>query len=67
MKAILKFSLPEDDQLFKDYQDGLKCKYLLHSWLQDYKRILGSKKVTGWECYDALVKALDDENIEIFD
>ena len=68
MEAILKFDLPEDDQLFKDYQDGLKCKYFLHKWLQDYKRVLEDKDhQTGWDCYNALIDALGNENIEIFD
>ena len=66
-KLTLEFNLPEDQQEFKDYQDGLKCKYFLHQWLQDYKRVLEMNKVTGWECFDALNKALEDENIEIFD
>ncbi len=68
MEAILKFDLPEDQQLFKDYQDGLKCKYFLHQWLQDYRRKLDEyPEITGQECFDALNKGLEDENIEIFD
>jgi len=67
-KLTLEFNLPEDQQEFKDYQDGLKCKYFLHGWLQSYKRNLESNpELTGWDCFDALSKGLEDENIEIFD
>jgi hypothetical protein len=67
MRAILEFNLPEDDQEFKDYQDGVKCKHFLHRWLQEYRRILDSTEKTGVEVFEDLTEALDKENIEIFD
>jgi len=67
MRAILEFNLPEDEQELKDYQDGVKCKYFLHRWLQEYKRVLEGSNKTGVEVFDDLTEALDKENIEIFD
>jgi len=67
MKAILEFNLPEENIEYQDYLDGVKCKYLLHSWLQDIGRKLKNyPKTTGVEVYKDLQSALDDNNIRIF-
>lgn len=68
MIAKLEFNLPEDDSLFQDYQDGIKCKYLLHGFIQDWeKRIENSNKVINAEVLlKDLREGLLDSNVDLY-
>jgi hypothetical protein len=63
MKKILEFNCPEDNDLFEDYEEGVKAINALHYWLQITKKSLEYNEMTGQEVYDSLLDALEDVRI----
>lgn len=68
MKAILKFNLPEEKDLFKDYQDGVKCKWILQGLTQNWKRAIemDNPTITPERMLKELYDELDDEGVSLF-
>lgn len=71
MVTQLIFNMPEDSQLYQDYQDGIKCKWMLqdflHRWTKTLKNVKNSDKVKAQEVIDSLYRDLEDNDINIFD
>ena len=70
MVTQLIFNLPEEQQLLQDYQDGIKCKWMLQDFLQRWtktlKNVKNPDKVKAQEVIDSLYRDLEDNDINIF-
>lgn len=71
MIAKIEFNLPEDQQLLQDYQDGIKCKYLLQEFTQKWSKLFKDekkiKKISSYELLQILYSDINQANINLFD
>jgi hypothetical protein len=68
MKAILEFSLPEEQDEFQTAVDAGKWKAVmwdLDNWLRQYTKYGDPKDVDAQNCRDKIYELLNERNLEL--